>query len=256
MSVFVRARSGGAGQLVIRGLTATIADDASAGAFVTVLFVPLLQGGSWTMEANPYFELAEATGVVTTSVADIPLGSYTPQVLYTVALGPLAITLTADLSITVAEPPPPPPVFTDPPSISGIARVGETLTGDVGTVTGGTVDSVEWRSASEPVPGEEGMTFDLPVETAETMITFAVVASGPGGTVTAVSAPVGPVAYANISIDGTAFPDAIIGEAYHEERAIIGSVEPFDVSVIAGALPVWATASIAGRTLIIEGMPA
>jgi hypothetical protein len=96
-----------------------------------------------------------------------------------------------------------PPVFTVNPSISGTTTIGETLTGTDGTVTGGTVTARAWLRDGVAISGATGTTYVLAEADEDATITFRNTAIGPGGSVNATSAGVGPVV---AGFDPAAYP--------------------------------------------------
>lgn len=92
------------------------------------------------------------------------------------------------------------PVFSENPSATGTARVGQTLTGVNGTVIGGTITSVSWRRNGSTIMGATGQTYTVTEDDLGAIITFANTATGAGGTATAVSAGLGPIVAADVPI--------------------------------------------------------
>lgn len=111
-----------------------------------------------------------------------------------------------------------PPENTELPSITGTARVGETLTGDDGEWSG-TPEPVltrQWLADDDPIEGATGTTYE-PVEgDIGKVITLSVTATNSAGSDTAVSAPTAAVTAALAAPVNTEAPavsgDAEIGE--------------------------------------------
>lgn len=82
-----------------------------------------------------------------------------------------------------------------PPSISGTAKVGETLTGDDGQWSGlpEPVLTRQWNADGNPIEGATGSTYDLVAEDEGAEITITVTATNSVGSASETSAPVGPV---------------------------------------------------------------
>lgn len=91
--------------------------------------------------------------------------------------------------------PPPLPSFTEAPSITsdGTPAVGETLTGNDGTIIFGAVSARQWLRGGVAITGATGGTYTLVSADAGANITFRVTATGPGGETVATSAAAGPI---------------------------------------------------------------
>lgn len=82
-----------------------------------------------------------------------------------------------------------------PPSITGTAKVGETLTGDDGEWSGTPAPTLarQWNADGNPIEGATGATYDLVAEDEGAEITITVAATNSVGSASETSAPVGPV---------------------------------------------------------------
>lgn len=87
----------------------------------------------------------------------------------------------------------PAPAWTVQPSISGSPVVGQTLTGNDGTITNGTVISRAWLRNGSVISGATGGTYLLVIADDGANIAFRPTATGPGGPASATSPSVGPV---------------------------------------------------------------
>lgn len=85
------------------------------------------------------------------------------------------------------------PSWTVAPSISGTPQVGQTLTGNPGTVFNGTVTSRAWLRDDVAITGATGSTYTLVEADVDAMISFRPTATGHGGTASATSSAVGPI---------------------------------------------------------------
>lgn len=120
-----------------------------------------------------------------------------------------------------AEPGPTPlPSWSVAPSISGIFQVGETLTGDPGTIVDGTLDGVEWLLNGTPIPGETGLTYDLDPVDEDQIINFRPTATGPGGTNSATSPDSPPIAAAAQS---SVFPSPTATDKVFGRLSLVGA---------------------------------
>lgn len=90
-----------------------------------------------------------------------------------------------------------PPTNTVAPSISGTPTSGQTLTGSDGTWTGSPTFTRQWMADGVAISGETNSTLLLTDALVGKTITFALTGSNEGGSATATSSGVGPVA-ANI----------------------------------------------------------
>lgn len=99
-----------------------------------------------------------------------------------------------------------PPIFITGPSISGIPAVGQTLTGAVGTISGGGVSARQWLRNGAAISGATAATYVLVTADIDATITFRVTAAGSGGTAVADSAGFGPIAaptpFSAVAADG------------------------------------------------------
>lgn len=111
-----------------------------------------------------------------------------------------------------------PPENTELPSITGTARVGETLTGDDGEWSGtpAPVLSRQWLADGEPIEDATDTTYEPVEDDIGKVITLSVTATNSAGSDTAVSAPTAAVTAALAAPVNTAPPvitgDAEIGE--------------------------------------------
>jgi len=86
------------------------------------------------------------------------------------------------------------PTFTTDPSISGIAKVGQTLTGNDGVISNGTVSARSWFRNGNPIAGATTKTYLQTSSDLNALIAYEVTATGAGGNTTKRSNTVGPVA--------------------------------------------------------------
>lgn len=87
----------------------------------------------------------------------------------------------------------PAPSWSSPPTVSGTARVGETLTATGGTIINGTADGWVWLRDDDPIPGATSATYVLTIDDVGAMVGPRELAAGPGGSAYADAVPVGPV---------------------------------------------------------------
>ncbi len=85
------------------------------------------------------------------------------------------------------------PSWSTAPSITGTPEVGQTLNGDDGVVEDGVVNDRQWLRDYTAIPGAIQTDYTLAPEDEDTLIAYAVEATGPGGVNFAVSSEVGPV---------------------------------------------------------------
>lgn len=87
------------------------------------------------------------------------------------------------------------PANVAPPSITGTAKVGETLTGDDGEWSGtpAPVITRQWNADDIAIEGATGSTYDLVEGDENAEITITVTATNSAGSASETSAPVGPV---------------------------------------------------------------
>lgn len=87
------------------------------------------------------------------------------------------------------------PANVAPPSITGTAKVGETLTGDDGQWSGTPAPTLtrQWKRDGSAISGATGTTYELGEGDEGAEITLAVTATNVAGSVSETSAPVGPV---------------------------------------------------------------
>jgi hypothetical protein len=85
--------------------------------------------------------------------------------------------------------------ITSTPSISGVLKVGNTLTVDVGTWESGATTSQQWRRNGSPISLATGTTYVLERSDKSKRISVTVTATKAGySTVTATSVPTGKIA--------------------------------------------------------------
>ncbi|WP_298336249.1 hypothetical protein [uncultured Erythrobacter sp.] len=89
----------------------------------------------------------------------------------------------------------PPPSWSVAPSITGIPEIGQTLTGDDGSVANGMINGQQWLRNGFAISGAVGTAYTLVAADENSLITFAVEATGPGGANSAVSPEIGPVIF-------------------------------------------------------------
>lgn len=101
-----------------------------------------------------------------------------------------------------------PPENIEPPSITGTARVGETLTGDDGewAVTPATTLTRQWFADGEEIEGATGAAYAPVADDIGKEITFTVTATSPAGTASATSEPTAAVTAALAPPVNTAAP--------------------------------------------------
>ncbi len=109
---------------------------------------------------------------------------------------------TTAVTVAAAAPAPTPtpaPSWSVQPSISGTPTVGQTLTGNSGTIANGTVSARQWLRGGIAITGATNATYAVVSADQGTSISFRVTATGTGGTSNATSPMVGPVAAAPVS---------------------------------------------------------
>ncbi|KEO88622.1 hypothetical protein EH31_16840 [Erythrobacter longus] len=131
---------------------------------------------------------------------DLVAGSF-PEIASKGALAAVATINTGD----------PLPSWSIAPSITGIAEVGETLTGDDGVIENGAVNDRQWLRGGLAIPGAINTSYTLVADDEATLIAYAVEATGPGGVNFAVSADVGPIAAATGPGDDLVLVDSVQG---------------------------------------------
>ncbi|MCM0001026.1 MAG: hypothetical protein NBV68_16755, partial [Erythrobacter sp.] len=108
-----------------------------------------------------------------------------------------------------------PPVFTEGPVIitDGTPAVGEEITFDLGTIVGGVVAGADLLRGSAVIVEDVGESYMLAAADEGEQLRVRVRASGPGGNVEAISAPIGPIGEApsGVLITGTRL--AIMGDS-------------------------------------------
>jgi len=122
----------------------------------------------------------------------------------------------------------PAPSWSVQPSISGTTQVGQTLTGSDGTIANGTVTLRQWLNVADNSVLGTGSTLLLTEAMEGLNIKFKVTAVGTGGSATATSTQVGPVAEAAADVvitnAGYVFTNANgdAGQWYRDNVAISG----------------------------------
>lgn len=98
-------------------------------------------------------------------------------------------TIAVTLANAVTIPPllPPAPDFIDAPSISGTPMVGETLTGNLGTISNGIVSARQWLRDGVAISGATAASYTPVTADVGKMVAFRVTATGLGGEATATS---------------------------------------------------------------------
>lgn len=117
----------------------------------------------------------------------------------------------------------PPPTFTTEPSISGTPAVGQTLTGDTGTISNGSVSAVQWLRNGAAISGATSTTYVLVTADAGKAVTFRVTATGSGGTETATTAAVTIPAY---TVSNTLAGSTLNSAQVEGEPAIYAALYP------------------------------
>lgn len=124
-------------------------------------------------------------------------------------------TVQSTATITVAAATVPAPSFTVQPSISGTPQVGQTLTGNSGTITNGSVSARQWLRDGVAISGATAATYALVTADAGKAVTFRVTAAGGGGSTDATSAAVTVAAAPTaVSITGTPPTTGQVGTPY------------------------------------------
>ena len=104
---------------------------------------------------------------------------------------------------TTPVPPPLPSLASvTPPSVTGEARVGQTLVGDVGQWIGGPTEFVfQWYADGVALPAATSSTYIPSVRKLDATISLSVTASSPGlASASASSAPLGPIAKGTFTV--------------------------------------------------------
>jgi hypothetical protein len=146
--------------------------------------------------------------------------------------------------------PPPAPGTSQPsivsaPTISGVARVGQTLTATPGVYAGNPVPAVarQWYSGATAISGASGLFVTLTGDELGGIITFKEVPSNSVGSITAVSNSLGPVVAADLNAD--AIPATIQinqGGTFDLTPYVVGGVPPYTAAVAVGySLPTGVT---------------
>jgi hypothetical protein len=101
-----------------------------------------------------------------------------------------------------------PPVNTTPPSVSGTAASGQTLTCDPGTFTQAPTLALQWLSDGAAISGATGSTFTVTDAQLDTAVQCRVTATNVGGTTAATSAAVVPPRPAAVALPPPPSPPA------------------------------------------------
>lgn len=124
-------------------------------------------------------------------------------------------TVQSTATITVAAATAPAPSFTAQPSISGTPQIGQTLTGNSGTISNGSVSARQWLRDGVAISGATAATYTLVTADAGKAVTFRVTAAGAGGSTDATSQAVTVAAAPTaVSISGTPPTTGQVGTAY------------------------------------------
>lgn len=131
----------------------------------------------------------------------------------------------------------PPPSFAVPPVITGNSWIGQTLTGNSGTLSYGTVTERQWLADGVEIIGATGSTLLLTSAEIGKVITFRVRGAGAGGTVEATSAAMGPVLDAANSIthQGVTFTFSTTRPVFRYANDDPGVVGPVSITAISPA---------------------
>ncbi len=105
------------------------------------------------------------------------------------------------------------PSWSVQPSITGTATVGQTLSGQDGTITNGTVSARQWLRDAVAISGATGTSYALVSADEGKVITYRVSATGPGGSASATSAGTAAVAAAPVSAPANTTAPAVTGTA-------------------------------------------
>lgn len=158
--------------------------------------------------------------------------------------------------------PPPEPGTSQPsvvtaPTISGVAKVGQTLTATPGVYAGNPVPTVtrQWYSGATAIPGATGLFFTQTDNELGGIITFVEVPSNSVGSITVPSNALGPVVAADLNADAVPNPVNIdLSSSFDFAPYIVGGVPPYRVAVGAGySLPSGASLPGTGTVLTVDG---
>lgn len=135
-------------------------------------------------------------------LSQLPSGATNEQIIS--ALNQIIAALQGGTGGTPTPTPTPAPSWSVQPAITGTAKVGETLSVSNGTISNGSVTARQWRRGSANISGATGSTYALVSADEGATITCRLTATGAGGTATATTAGVGPVAAADPGIPANA----------------------------------------------------
>lgn len=136
----------------------------------------------------------------------------------------------------------PPPVNTAPPTITGTAQVGQTLTGTEGAWTGSPTITLQWLRGSTAISGATGLTYVPITEDVGAALSLRATATNAGGSVVATSAATAAVAAAG---GAPSFDFELLTEA---GSPVIAAVPNLRISIDNGTT--WnPLASVPGHTL-------
>jgi hypothetical protein len=145
----------------------------------------------------------------------------------------------------------PPPSFTTEPSISGTPDVGQTLTGNTGTISNGSVSAVQWLRNGAEISGATSATYVLVTADAGKAVTFRVTATGSGVTVIATAAAVTIPAY---TVSNTLASSTLPSAQVEGEPAIYAALYPRLSAVKASILADRARRiALTARVVVLEG---
>jgi hypothetical protein len=145
----------------------------------------------------------------------------------------------------------PPPSFTTEPSISGTPAVGQTLTGNTGTISNGSVSAVQWLRNGAAISGATSATYVLVTADAGKAVTFRVTAIGSGGTEIATAAAVTIPAY---TVANTLAGSTLLSAQVEGEPAIYAALYPRLSAVKAQILAARdRRIALTARVVVLEG---
>lgn len=141
------------------------------------------------------------TNGATPTLANDLMGDEFPETASKGAIAAIAALNTGD----------PLPSWSIAPSITGTPEVGQTLIGNDGTVEDGAVNDRQWLRGGFAIPGAINTSYTLVADDENTLVAYAVEATGPGGVNFAVSPEVGPIAPVAGPGDELVFVDSVQG---------------------------------------------
>lgn len=169
-------------------------------------------GVAWRRKYSAGTVVVNPSASVTQSVAlGSPFIAADGSTVTSVSLAPMTAAILRASAAAPAPPPPAGPAAKTPPAISGMTKVGKTLTATTGTWTGSpTSFSYSWsrcdsRGANcSPIPGAEAGTYLLTSSDGGWTLRVSVTARNAGGAGTAVSAPTAVVKAVTRALAGEA----------------------------------------------------